>query len=151
MATNQISGRICSLYDTTANWTSSTKILLAGEIAVCSDTGKYKVGDGTHKWSELTYPDYMAKPYTTSLTLSSASWIGTSAPYKYTITSVTCTATQLVDVYPQSGLSASVLRNIGKSMISPYSQAANSIVLQALNKPTVDIPIVIEVGLEPST
>jgi len=55
MAKNVINTRIQNPYDTVANWQQSTKILLAGELAF-DETGKYKVGDGSRTWSELSYP-----------------------------------------------------------------------------------------------
>jgi hypothetical protein len=36
-------------------WTSIDPILAEGEIGTELDTGKWKVGDGTSKWSELEY------------------------------------------------------------------------------------------------
>ena len=48
--------RIKHKYDTEANWNKNNPVLLSGEIAITSDKfGKHKVGDGTHKWSELSY------------------------------------------------------------------------------------------------
>lgn len=41
--------------DTAANWADSTIILLAGEIAIESDTNKFKFGDGQHTYSQLPY------------------------------------------------------------------------------------------------
>lgn len=42
--------------DTEANWTKNNPVLLAGEMAISSDKdNKYKVGDGTSKWSALKY------------------------------------------------------------------------------------------------
>lgn len=41
--------------DTAANWTSADPILLEGEMAVETDTGKFKVGDGTTTWGSLIY------------------------------------------------------------------------------------------------
>ena len=41
--------------DTAANWTSVDTILLAGEMAVETNTGKFKVGDGTTAWTSLAY------------------------------------------------------------------------------------------------
>ena len=41
--------------DTAANWAASEVILLAGEIAIESDTNKFKFGDGQHKFSDLEY------------------------------------------------------------------------------------------------
>ena len=41
--------------DTAANWTSANPTLLAGEIGLESDTGYWKVGDGTTAWTSLAY------------------------------------------------------------------------------------------------
>ena len=43
-------------YDTEANWAKSDPVLLAGELAVSSDrNNRIKVGDGTKKWSALSF------------------------------------------------------------------------------------------------
>jgi hypothetical protein len=41
--------------DTAANWTSANPTLLAGEIGIESDTGYWKVGDGSTVWNSLGY------------------------------------------------------------------------------------------------
>lgn len=41
--------------DTAANWTAADPTLAAGEIGFETDTGKFKVGDGSTAWSSLTY------------------------------------------------------------------------------------------------
>ena len=41
--------------DTAANWTSSNPTLLAGEMGVETDTGKFKVGNGSSTWTALAY------------------------------------------------------------------------------------------------
>lgn len=41
--------------DTAANWTSANPTLLAGEIGLESDTGYWKVGDGSTAWTSLAY------------------------------------------------------------------------------------------------
>jgi hypothetical protein len=41
--------------DTAANWTAQNPTLLAGEIGIESDTGKWKVGDGATAWASLAY------------------------------------------------------------------------------------------------
>lgn len=53
--TVQFTARYCQLYDTEANWQASDPVLNAGELAVSSDKNKIKIGDGTKKWSELSY------------------------------------------------------------------------------------------------
>lgn len=40
---------------TATQWTSSNPILNAGEIGFESDTNKFKIGDGTNHWDDLTY------------------------------------------------------------------------------------------------
>lgn len=42
-------------YDTAANWAASELILMAGEMAIESDTGKFKFGNGEKNFSELDY------------------------------------------------------------------------------------------------
>ena len=41
--------------DTAANWADSELVLMAGEMAIESDTNKFKFGDGEHVYSELPY------------------------------------------------------------------------------------------------
>lgn len=72
MATTTLSTRITLKYDTLANWNASEFILKKGEVAICSlDTGEtaeqstppavlLKVGDGTHKFSELPWASGLA-------------------------------------------------------------------------------------------
>jgi hypothetical protein len=90
------------------------------------------------------------RPTQTAVTLSAASWVGTAAPYTYTISSVTCTATQIVSVYGAMGLTTEQVKAMAKSMITGSSQAVNSIVLEAQSLPTIDLPVIVEVGGEPA-
>lgn len=41
--------------DTAANWTAANPVLLNGEWAVESDTGRYKLGNGVTAWNDLVY------------------------------------------------------------------------------------------------
>lgn len=38
-----------------AQWTSANPVLAEGELAVETDTRRFKVGDGITRWNELTY------------------------------------------------------------------------------------------------
>jgi len=49
-------------HDTAANWTSVNPTLLAGEMGVETDTGKFKVGNGTTAWASLVYASGPAGP-----------------------------------------------------------------------------------------
>jgi hypothetical protein len=42
-----INTRIQHKYDTSTNWSNENPTLLAGELGVESDTGKFKIGDGS--------------------------------------------------------------------------------------------------------
>lgn len=56
MADKTLNVRVKHRYDTEANWTSKNPVLLAGELAFSKDkNGRYKVGDGTSKWTDLPY------------------------------------------------------------------------------------------------
>jgi len=41
--------------DTAANWTSNNTVLRAREMALETDTRKFKIGDGTTAWNSLSY------------------------------------------------------------------------------------------------
>lgn len=53
--TKTLNVRFQQKIDTADNWLNSTIVLLAGEIAIESDTNKFKFGDGEHVFSELPY------------------------------------------------------------------------------------------------
>lgn len=55
MSENSLSVKIKQRYDTEANWSSINPILLEGEIAISSDKGLFKIGNGTSTWSTLSY------------------------------------------------------------------------------------------------
>ena len=61
--------------DTAANWTSSNPVLRAGEVGIETDTLKFKVGNGTSTWTQITA---YANVTPTSLTSSLASYIETA-------------------------------------------------------------------------
>lgn len=58
MATNTLNTRLSLKYDSTANWATSTLVLLKGELALElleSKNVKIKVGDGTNVFKDLPY------------------------------------------------------------------------------------------------
>lgn len=52
-----VAKRIQLRHDTLANWSlvGNTLVLLAGEFAYETDTGRAKVGDGINTWNNLPY------------------------------------------------------------------------------------------------
>lgn len=53
MATQVMNTRIKQKSDLAANWSANNPVLLLGEIGIESDTGKFKIGDGSSAWSDL--------------------------------------------------------------------------------------------------
>lgn len=51
----QITVPVILAADTAANWTAADPQLLKDQLCLERDTGKMKIGDGTKKWSELSY------------------------------------------------------------------------------------------------
>lgn len=65
-----IKTRLLSAYKTASTWTSLNPVLKKGEIGFESDTGLYKVGDGSTAWSSLSYAVDSALSSTSSKPLS---------------------------------------------------------------------------------
>lgn len=56
MSENTVKVKIKQRCDTEANWKASDPVLLDGEMAISSDKdNRYKIGNGTSKWSALSY------------------------------------------------------------------------------------------------
>ena len=55
MATKTLTTRIILRNDTANNWTTNNPVLMKGEIGLETNTGKYKIGDGTSNWQTLQY------------------------------------------------------------------------------------------------
>lgn len=100
MADKTINVRLKQKYDTEANWTSANPVLLAGEMAISSDkNGAYKVGDGTSKWSKLSY----AKQTLTKADVTNA--LGYTPPTTDTTYSTgTATRAGITKLYQETGI-----------------------------------------------
>lgn len=60
MATKTFNARVQNKRDTSANWTKNDPVLLDGEIIIVDTTAgevRYKVGDGSKKFSQLPFTD----------------------------------------------------------------------------------------------
>ena len=55
MAENTFKTQILLRNDSAKNWTTNDPVLGKGECGIEIDTNKFKFGDGTKKWSELSY------------------------------------------------------------------------------------------------
>ena len=68
MAQRTLTTRIILRNDTAENWgINSAKVLLKGEIGLETDTGRYKVGDGSTTWQNLAYYKHITGAQATDL------------------------------------------------------------------------------------
>ena len=85
MAQKLLNSRLQLKHDTAVNWSTSTLVLMAGEFAFETDTGKFKIGDGSKTFPQLGYatltPDEISSALSTnsvqSVSLSSGTNNGT--------------------------------------------------------------------------
>jgi len=82
MAQTEIRAQMQQRRDTAANWTSENPMLLSGEFGYETDTGKFKIGDGSTRWDSL---DYLPIPSNTNnldgdFTVTGDVGIGTTSP-----------------------------------------------------------------------
>lgn len=88
------------------------------------------------------YVDSKLGGNTLSVTLASASWSGTAAPYIYTISNSAITATSTQELSPATSITADQLTALQNANIIDGGQAAGSMTLKAFGeKPSVDIPV----------
>ena len=88
------------------------------------------------------YVDSVATGTTLSVTLASASWTGTAAPYTYTISNSAITTTSTQELSPATDITADQLTALQNANIIDGGQAAGSMTLKAFGeKPSVDIPV----------
>ena len=75
-------------------------------------------------------------------TLSAASWVGTVAPFTYSLTINGVTSTSNQDLLPSLTISSTQIAALQKANITDAGQSTNTISLKAFgSKPTIDIPI----------
>lgn len=79
-------------------------------------------------------------------TLSTSGWTGENSPYTQDVTVTGLTADEIVYVTYKAKITADQIDAFASSCITADSQSAGSIKLQALRKPTIDLPIVIMYG-----
>lgn len=115
MATKTINARLPLSRDTSANWTKYDPVLLSGEVIIVdTDAGevRYKVGDGTKKYSQLPFDDEAVKA------LISAKMANDAVEY-YTVTNPALTASSGVCTW-------SVAHNLGKKVAFNIVEVASN-------------------------
>lgn len=91
--TKTLNARIIVRNNTSANWTSTNPVLLAGEMGIEKDTKKFKFGDGVKTWTQLDYAS--ANPAVTRATNPAATdssydvgivWVNTATKKGFLLT-----------------------------------------------------------------
>lgn len=83
MATIQLQYR----RDTAANWTGNNVVLAAGEPGYETDTGKFKIGDGTTAWTSLNYYTLSPAGSNTQVQFNDSSVVNATAGFTFNKTS----------------------------------------------------------------
>lgn len=81
-----------------------------------------------------------------TMNLTTNGWTGTARPYLYEIPIEGLTVNQLVFIHNAANLTVAQVQAFADSCITANKQEAGKITLQAENKPTIELPIVIEIG-----
>lgn len=78
---NTLKTRIVIRNDTVANWVANDPVLLKGELGIETDTNRFKIGDGTKKFSELPYsPELDASAVTLTKDITATYAFGKYSP-----------------------------------------------------------------------
>lgn len=110
--------------------------------SVAGKTGAVMLAASDVGAASKQYVDSVATGTALSVTLASASWTGTAAPYTYTISNSAITATSNQELTPATDITADQLTALQNANIIDGGQAAGSMTLKAFGeKPSVDIPV----------
>ena len=78
MAIKQVNGRVANLSYSSTEWSTLNPVLSSGEIGYESDTGNFKIGDGTSRWNSLSYRGVKEVLVDNSLSLTSGNPVANS-------------------------------------------------------------------------
>lgn len=113
--------------DTAANWTSHNSVLAAGEPGFETNTGKYKIGDGSTAWSSLAYGSFSNNPLAALFT-DQASGNDPSAPSsgKLLVYGKTIAGRMMLKQIGPSGLSTAIQPFFARNKVGYWIPPGNS-------------------------
>lgn len=106
---------------------------------------KLERGTVTHPIWTPAPQDVLLKPKHLKHTMTASKWTGSAFPYLYALDISGLTTEQNVYVTADMPLSQDQINAFSNSCITGYKQEANKITLQAIRKPTINLPIVIDI------
>ena len=118
--------------DTAANWTSNNPTLAAGELGFESDTGLFKLGNGSSNWTTLSYAGGSSGYTTTATAAGTTTLTATSNPNQFFTGSTTQTV--LLPVASTMGVGKQfVVYNTSTGVVTVQSSGGNTIFAQPAN------------------
>jgi len=129
--------------DTAANWTSTNPTLASGEIGFETDTGLFKIGNGSTAWTSLSYAVSVTASNTVTLTNKTIAY-SINAQTGTTYTTVLSDAASIVTLSNSSAVTVSIPTNasvaypVGSS-ITFISIGAGLTTVQAVTSGTTSI------------
>jgi len=127
---------------TAAQWTSANTVLLVGEIGVETDTGQFKIGDGSTAWASLGYSGG-GEPAITS------------AEKTYTIPGTLTTGVGVLRMYfTRSATITNIWASVataptGASLIFDVNKNGTTIFTNQSNRPTIPISGFVDISAIP--
>ena len=121
-----MTSRIQNRRDTAANWTSNNPTLAAGELGFESDSGLFKIGNGSTAWTGLSYAGGSSGYTTTATAAGTTTLTSTSNPNQF----FTGTSTQTVLLPVASTLSVGkqyFIFNNSTGTVTVQSSGANTV------------------------
>lgn len=131
--------------DTAANWTSNNPTLQAGEVGFETDTGKFKIGDGSTAWTSRGYATNvaLALPAGTAtvapLVLTSGTNLTTAAAGALEYDGTTLWATPSTN-YGRASVPATIYTSGAGTTLGTNTETTNTVLFPSAND-TITLPV----------
>lgn len=112
-------------HDTAANWTSNNPTLAQGEPGFETDTGKYKIGNGSSAWNSLSYGSFSSNPIAAFFT-GQGSDPSAPAANKLTTYSKLIAGRMMLKQLGPSGLSTALQPFLARNKVGYWASQGNS-------------------------
>jgi hypothetical protein len=119
--------------DTSANWTTANPTLFSGEIGFETDTGKFKIGNGSTVWSSLDYflDSSDLSGYLTAASASTTYLTQASASTTY-LTQASASTTYLTQASASTTYATKTGATFSGNIIAPEVRATTKLVAQTV-------------------
>lgn len=116
------------------------------DLGITSSVDEINYVNGVTSSIQAQLDNKTGKSTSSTTTLISTSWTGSSAPYSYTVTLSGVTATNMIEILPQTSITSDQVKALADAMLVGGTQENGSFILFAFGtKPSVDLPLSIVV------